>query len=239
MDPLIVEKILKHHMAGDDPGDSFRACLDHGEQTERLMKPSSARGQGLKRKPCLQIAVPPEHHADSADDVVQDLRPAPVHPAVRRRKIILKIDHLAHDQRGGHDGIQRPAGFVLGLVVIVEKDPTVKLEASCQRPVSDNKRRIVGESPLRSDLGPVTADLLYIAGGNQGRRPAGSPRQSAKALLSVQESCRFQVMLQLAHIRTVRLGQFFQIEQGDVVRGRIMLTGDKPRVVWNLDPLVQ
>src|SRR6185436_4825339 len=143
-----------------------------------------------------------------------------------------------HDQRGGHDGLQHPAGFVLGLVVIVEKGPTIKLEASCQRPASNNKRRIAGESPLRSDLRPVTADLPYMAGGSLGRGPAASPRQSSKALLSIQESCRFQVLLQLEHIRTVRLGQLFQIEQGDVVRGRIVLTGDKPRVLWNLDPLV-
>ena len=235
IDPLIFEKILKNHVAGDDLGDSSRVRLDHGEKTERLMKPASARGQGLKRKPCLQIAVPPKHHADSADDVVQDFGPAPVGPAVRRGEIILKIDHLHHDQRGGHDGLQRLAGFVLGLVVIVEKGPTVKLEASCQRPASNNKHRIAGESPLRSDLCPVTADLPYMAGGSQGRGPAGSPRQSTNALLSVQESCRFQVTLQLEHLRTVRLGQFFQIEQGDVVRSRIVLTGYKPRVLWNLD----
>jgi hypothetical protein len=74
-----------------------------------------------------------------------------------------------------------------------------------------------------------------MAGGSQGRGPAGSPRQSTNALLSVQESCRFQVMLQLEHLRTVRLGQFFQIEQGDVVRCRIVFTGYKPRVLWNLD----
>jgi hypothetical protein len=70
IDPLIVEKILKCHVAGDDPGNSSLVRLDYSEKAERLMKPASARGQGLKRKPCLQIAVSPEHHADSADDVV-------------------------------------------------------------------------------------------------------------------------------------------------------------------------
>ena len=67
------------------------------------MKPASARGQGLKGNPVLRVrcclpSITPTPLATLCKDLRSRFR---VGPAVRRGEIILKIDHLHHDQRGG------------------------------------------------------------------------------------------------------------------------------------------
>ena len=70
--PLIVEKVLENVMTGYDCGDTLGICLDYRDYTEWLMISVCARREGLHWKPCLQVAVPPQHYADSTDNVMQD-----------------------------------------------------------------------------------------------------------------------------------------------------------------------
>ena len=110
---------------------------------------------------------------------------------------MLHIDPLADDLRAGHHDLEQPAVGILAVVVRMQKNPAVKIDAAGQSAAPNDKSGVARQPPLRPDLAPVGASAVHRPlgfGSTQAHLDLGKPSAS---LLAVPRSRRFKIADQL------------------------------------------
>ena len=193
---------------------------------------------GLPGQAGAQIALRAGHNSQAADHVVINFAAAAVDLLIHRGKIVLHVDPLADYLRTGHDGLEQPAVRVAAIIVGVEKDPSVKIDAASERATPDDKSRITRQAPFRPDLAPIAAPAPDFPPGfrsAQGRVDFG---EAGAALLNVPRACPLEVADQLQQVLAMGRRKIFEIEEIDLVGGRVVLSGDEIGILRNRDAVL-
>ena len=142
MDPLIVIIVLQDVVVRNQFVYPGPRRFNDGQEPHRFMIGHIAVHHSLPGQSEPEIAPGTGHDADTSHHIVIDLAPAAIDLVVDRRKIMLHIDPLGHDLRGGQEHFQQPVVRIFPVVVGMQKDAPAQIEPLSEFPSTDDKGRI-------------------------------------------------------------------------------------------------
>src|SRR6516162_7996883 len=118
---------------------------------------------GLPGETRAQIALRPGHDPEAADNVMINFAATAVDLLIDDGEIMLHVDPLRDHLRPGHDHFEQLAVRIFPVIIRMEKNAPVELDAAGERAPADDKSRIARKPPLRPHLTPVSTPAANLA----------------------------------------------------------------------------
>ena len=162
MQPVVGQQVVEHRVSADDVVDGRTRGGDDGEQSQWFVDVVRAVVQRLPGKSGGQVAAVSRKDAELSDHVVDRLGAAAEVPVVYGRCVVLHVDPVSDNHRGRHDLLENSKAVIAGVVVTVQEGAACQVGGTGQFARPDDERRVAGQTPFRSCLGPVRRPSKHV-----------------------------------------------------------------------------